>query len=78
MTKTFFRQLLERAVKTAAQSALALIVAAHFDWFHADWKSIAGTIATATVASILTSLASNSIGPADSPSVVQVSSPPAA
>ena len=77
MNKTFFKQLLERAVKTAAQSALALVVAAHFDWFHADWRSIVGTIATATVASVLTSLASNSVGPADSPSIVPVT-PPAA
>jgi hypothetical protein len=77
MNKTFFRQLLERAVKTAAQSALALVVAAHFDWFHADWKSIVGTIATATVASVLTSLVSMNIGPAGTPSVVPIEKPAA-
>ena len=72
MSITFVTQLLERAIKTAAQSALAIIAATQLDWFHADWKAIAGTIATATVASVLTSLVSMNIGPAGTPSVVPV------
>jgi hypothetical protein len=72
---TFVTQLLERAIKTAAQSALAIIAATQLDWFHADWKAIAGTIATATVASVLTSLVSMNIGPAGTPSVVPVEKP---
>ena len=75
MSITFVTQMLERAIKTAAQSALAIIAATQLDWFHADWKAIAGTIATATVASVLTSLVSMNIGPAGSPSVVPVEKP---
>lgn len=75
MSITFVTQLLERAIKTAAQSALAIIAATQLDWFHADWKAIAGTIATATVASVLTSLVSMNIGPAGTPSVVPVEKP---
>ena len=75
MSITFVTQLLERAIKTAAQSALAIIAATQLDWFHADWKAIAGTIATATVASVLTSLVSMNIGPAGTPSVVPVGKP---
>lgn len=77
MNKAFFNQLLERAIKTAAQSALALLAATQLDWFHADWKAIAGTIATATVASVLTSLVSMNIGPAGTPSVVPIEKPAA-
>ena len=69
-TKSFIRQLAERAIKTAAQTAAALIAATSFDWFTADWKAIAGTIATATVLSILTSIASEGIGPKGTPSAV--------
>lgn len=75
MSITFVTQMLERAIKTAAQSALAIIAATQLDWFHADWKAIAGTIATATVASVLTSLVSMNIGPAGTPSVVPVEKP---
>lgn len=70
MTATFFKQVAERAIKTAAQAGVALITASSFDWFHADWKSVIGTIGTATAASVLTSLASFGVGPIDSPSVV--------
>ena len=77
MNKAFFSQLLERAIKTAAQSALALLAATQLDWFHANWKAIAGTIATATVASVLTSLVSMNIGPTGTPSVVPIEKPAA-
>ncbi|MEI8345095.1 MAG: holin [Candidatus Omnitrophota bacterium] len=45
--------------------------------YHADWKAIAGTIATATVASVLTSLVSINIGPSGTPSVVPIEKPTA-
>ena len=77
MSKAFITQLLERAVKTAAQSALALLAATQLDWFHADWEDIAGTIATATVASVLTSLCSMNICPTGTPSVVPIEKPAA-
>lgn len=69
-TKTFARQALERALKTCAQTAAALIAATSFDWFTADWRAIGGTIATAGVLSVLTSIASSSIGDKGTPSLV--------
>ena len=75
MNKTFALQLIERAVKTAAQTAAALIAASSFSWINADWQALAGTIATATLLSVLTSLGSLKLGPADSPSVVKVTPP---
>ena len=71
MTKTYWLQLAERAIKTAAQSLAAILVATSFDWFTADWQAIAGTVATATVLSVLTSIGSLKLGPADTPSVVE-------
>ena len=72
MTKTFVLQLVERAIKTAAQAALALFTASSFNWMHFDWQAGLGTVATATICSILTSLASIGLGPSDTPSVVSV------
>ena len=71
--KSFALQLAERAFKTAIQSALAVFTAGSFNWFSPDWKASIGIVLTATVASILTSLASISFGPPDSPSVVPTS-----
>lgn len=75
MTKSVIWQLVERAIKTAAQTLAALIAATSFDWVSADWQAIAGTVATATVLSVLTSIGSLKIGPADTPSVVPVDAP---
>lgn len=71
MTKTFLRQLSERAFKTMIQSAIAVFAAGSFDWFHPDWQASIGIVLTSTVASILTSLASLHFGPPDSPSLVE-------
>jgi hypothetical protein len=70
MNKIFFMQLLERALKTAAQSAIAVVAAQNFNWFHTDLLGALGTIATATLLSVLTSVASG--GPSGTPSSVPV------
>jgi hypothetical protein len=70
MNANYFVQVAERAIKTALQVAVALVTATSFDWFHADWKSLLATVATATAASVGTSLASFGVGPIGSPSIV--------
>lgn len=67
---TFWKATVERAVKTVAQALIAVIAGASFDWFTADWQAIAGVAATAGVLSILTSIASEGMGPKNSPSLV--------
>jgi len=53
----FLKAALIRAVRTAAQSALAVIGAGAFDVVAADWAAIGSVSAGAAVVSLLTSLA---------------------
>ena len=69
-TRQFVQQLAERCLKTVAQALIAVFAASRFDWFHADWKAIVGTALTAGALSILTSIASEGIGPKGTPSIV--------
>jgi len=69
-TKSFLKQLAERAIKTFAQTMIALTGATQMDWLTLDWQHLLITSAIAAGLSILTSIASDKIGPADSPSVV--------
>jgi len=69
-TRQFWKAAVERAVKTVAQALIAVIAGASFDWFTADWQAIAGVSLTAGVLSILTSIASEGMGPKNSPSLV--------
>lgn len=67
-TKNFWKDLAERAVSTAAQSALGAIGAGEL--FHLDWKVVAGTVAGATLLSVLKCLAATRVGAADSASLL--------
>ena len=68
--KRFAIQTLERAGKTAAQSALLVIGADQLDVLAADWGNVASFAAGGFVLSVLTSIASRPIGGDGSPSVV--------
>lgn len=74
MSRLFWRETVERAVKTAAQSATAAIGqdVLGFDVFAADWSNVAGFAAGGFVLSIITSIGSRNLGPvkSSSPSVV--------
>ena len=70
--KFFLRQLAERAIKTFAQTFVALAGASQMDWLNLDWQHLAATSAIAAGLSVLTSIASDKIGPIDSPSMVPV------
>jgi hypothetical protein len=69
-TKSFLRQLAERAVKTFAQTFVALAGASQMDWLNLDWQHLAATSLIAAGLSVLTSIASDKVGPTDSPSMV--------
>ena len=70
-SKRFIREAIERAVKTAAQSAILVIGANQIDALSADWANVAGFALGGFVLSVLTSLASKPLGPdTGSPSVV--------
>lgn len=57
----FWLAVLERAIKTAAQSALATIGTTAL-LQDLDWTIVAGATALATLASVLTSIASAEVG----------------
>lgn len=70
VTPSFWTQAAERAVKTAAQTAVALIGANAVDILATDWQALASVSAGAAVVSVLTSLASISVGEKGDPSAV--------
>jgi hypothetical protein len=72
-TKIFLVQLAERAVKTFAQTLVALAGASQMDWLNLDWQHLAATSLIAAGLSVLTSIASDKVGPTDSPSMVKLS-----
>lgn len=57
MKKTFWAGTAERAIKTLAQAALAMIGTNAVDITRLDWEHVLAVAATAAVVSVLTSLA---------------------
>lgn len=76
-TTTFWKQALERALKTFAQAALALLAGDGIGVLDVNWGDVASVGALAAVASILTSLVSAPSGEANSPSLVEIPATPA-
>lgn len=61
----------ERALKTFAQAALAMLTGDGLGVLSVDWGDILSVAALATVASVLTSVASAGVGPTGSASLVE-------
>jgi|SoiMethySBSTD1v2_1073268.scaffolds.fasta_scaffold2491907_1 r1t holin len=72
-TRQFWTLTAERAVKTFAQALAAVLAASGVGLLSADWKVALSTAGMATVVSVLTSVASSGVGPANSPSLVPTS-----
>ena len=58
LTKTFWLAVLERAVKTLAQTAVALLTGSATGLLDVDWVQLASMSGMAALVSVLTSLAS--------------------
>jgi hypothetical protein len=71
-TKTFWKQALERAIKTAAQAAIALLTVNGTGVLDVDWAALASISGLAAIASVLTSLVTAGVGEKDSPSAVSI------
>lgn len=71
LSASFAKAALERAVKTFAQAALALLTGDGLGVLDVNWGDIASVGALAAVASLLTSIVSAPFGPVGSPSVVE-------
>ncbi len=70
-SKSFWSMTVERAVKSFAQALVALLGAGGMDLFHAPWYAMLSTALMAALLSVLTSVASSRVGPADDPSLVE-------
>ncbi|MER7280433.1 holin [Dactylosporangium sp. NPDC000244] len=70
-SSTFWKAAAERAAKTFAQAALALLVGDGIGVLDIDWGKVGSVGLLAAVASLLTSLVSAPFGPVGSPSVVE-------
>ncbi len=71
-TWKFWRQALERAVKTVAQSAISVIgVDVTTGVFNVSWPVVASIAGLAGIVSLLMSVASSGVNDSSSPSLVE-------
>lgn len=75
-TTYFWKATLERAVKSFAQSLLALLSAQQLGLFDVVWVTTLSTAGMVALLSVLTSLASSQVGNAQDPSVLPSGPPP--
>lgn len=68
-TKAFWKAAAERAVKTAAQTAVVLLGANAVDVLSVDWQNVASLSAGAALLSVLTSIGSDWVSASDGPSL---------
>ena len=76
-TRRFWTLTAERMIKTFAQTLASVLVASGVGLFSAGWAAALSAAGMAAVVSVLTSIGSVKIGPADSPSVVSAERVPA-
>lgn len=68
-TRSFIKDTAERAIKTVAQTAAALLVGDGVGILNVDWSSVGSVAGLAGIVSVLTSIGSGYVGD-DSPSLV--------
>ena len=76
LSRTFWTAALERAVKTLAQTAVALVSVAGLGFLDVDWAQIGSIAGLAAVVSILTSIASDGVGGSGPSLANEVALPP--
>lgn len=70
-TKAYVKDLLERSLATAAQTALALLSADGLDLMSFDWRGFGTAVGVAFILSILKSLAASRVGSEKDASLVK-------
>lgn len=70
-SKTFLKAAAERACKTFAQAAIALLGVNGLGLVDVDWTAVGSVAGLAALVSLLTSVISSPFGPVGSPSVVE-------
>lgn len=76
-TGSFWKATAERALSTAAQSALLVLGADQIDALQADWELVAGFAAGGFVLAVLKALAASKVGAVGPSLANEVISPPA-
>ena len=61
-TKAYWQSTFERAVKTLAQSLIAILAVGQTNILTVDWRAAGAVAATATILSVLSSVASAGVG----------------
>ena len=75
-TTVFWQLSFERAVKSFAQSLVAILGAAQIGLFDAHWAAAFSAAGMASLLSVLTSIGSGPFGPINDPSVVATTEAP--
>lgn len=70
-TTNFWRQAAERAVKTLAQAALAMLAGDGLGLLDVDWAAVGSVAGLAAFASVLSSIATAGVGEPNDPSAVR-------
>ena len=70
-TKNFWKQSLERLIKTFAQAILALITSDGLGIVDVNWGKVLSVAALAALASLLTSIVTSGVGQPNDPSAVK-------
>jgi hypothetical protein len=73
-TATFWKDAAERAVKTAAQVFVTMLIAAGTDLFTTDWKAALAAAGMAALLSLVTSVGSGFVNPTGTASLVTLPS----
>ena len=71
LTKAFWKAAAERAIRTLAQTMLAMLGFKAFDVLTADWKTLLGVSLGAALLSLLTSIVASEVGDKGTPSLVE-------
>lgn len=71
-TVSFWKQTVERAVRTTAQVALSFWVLGQTSFMDVDWAQVAGVAGLAALTSVLMSLVATGMNDKDNPSMVKM------